>query len=62
MLVNAVSGSFSADLYTSSDGIVVFRAKNKNFDEAAVFTLAITDSSVAYVDQASTSVTIAGAN
>jgi hypothetical protein len=62
LLVNAVSGSFVASLYSGTDGIVAFRAKNKNFDEAVSFTVDITDSSGAFVNQLSVAIPIAGSN
>jgi hypothetical protein len=62
LLVHAVSGSFVANLYSGTDGIIAFRAKNKNFDEAASFTIDVTDSSGAFVNQLATVIPIAGSN
>lgn len=60
LLVQGTSGSFSGSLYSSTSGLVVFRAKNKNFDLNSVFSLTITDASGAFVSQNSVSITLSG--
>jgi hypothetical protein len=61
-LVVAATSPITSSLVSGTDGVVTFRAKNKNFDEGATFTISITDSSGAFVNQVGTSVVISGAN